>query len=107
MTNGHADIAVGVGFGAAGNIRVFSGTTLAIRHEFVTQYTTGVSIALTDYDGDHLPDLVTSHKLSPGGLSGGGIAKGTDFTSLGSWGNTTGFEQSGPTGDLISGWTAP
>ena len=107
MTNGHADIAVGVGFGAAGNIRVFSGTNLSIRHEFVTQYTTGVSIALTDYDGDHLPDLVTSHKLSPGGLSGGGIVKGTYFTFFGDWGNPTGFEQSGPTGDLISGGTAP
>jgi hypothetical protein len=105
--NGHADIAVGVGFGAAGNIRVFSGATLAQRFETYVGYPDGASIALTDYDGDGLPDLVTSHKLYPGGLSGGGIAKGTDFTFLGDWGNTTGFEQSGPTGDLISGWTAP
>ncbi|HVS71947.1 MAG TPA: VCBS repeat-containing protein, partial [Phycisphaerae bacterium] len=105
--NGHADIAVGVGFGGNGNIRVFSGTTLAIRQEFITGFTTGVSLALTDYDGDGLPDLVTSHKLTPGGYTGGGISKGTDFAGLGNWGNTTGFEQSGPTGDLISGWTAP
>jgi hypothetical protein len=105
--NGHADIAVGVGFGGNGNIRVFSGTTLSQRFNFSSAYTTGVSIALTDYDGDHLPDLVTSHKLFPYGLSGGGIYKGTNFAPLGSWGNTTGFEQSGPTGDLISGWTAP
>ncbi|HVS71959.1 MAG TPA: VCBS repeat-containing protein, partial [Phycisphaerae bacterium] len=105
--NGHADIVVGVGFGGNGNIRVFSGTTLTQRFETYVGYPDGASIALTDYDGDGLPDLVTSHKLYPGGLSGGGIFKGIDFTVLGGWGNITGFEQSGPTGDLISGWTAP
>jgi hypothetical protein len=105
--NGHADIVVGTGFGAAGNIRVFTSTTLTIRHEFVTNAPQGVSFALTDFDGDGLPDLVLSHKLSFGFLSGGGIIKGTDFTTLGRWGNTTGFEERGPTGDLISGYTAP
>ncbi len=106
--NGHADIAVGVGFGGNGNIRVFSGTNLSQRFNVSSVYSYGVSIALTDYDGDGLPDLVTAHKLTPYGTNGGGIYKGTNFAGLGGWGDITSFEVYNPTsGDLISGWTAP
>jgi hypothetical protein len=104
--DGHADIAVGVAFGAAGNVRVFSGANLSLRHEIVTGVNRGVSLALTDYDGDGLVDLITTGKYSFGTVTGYGIYKGTDLSFLNDW-HDSGFKYDGFFQFLISGYSAP
>ena len=75
-----------MGFGAAGNIRIFSGADGSLRHEIVSGVTTGVSLVLSDFDYDGHPDLLWGWKNTDSYWTGGGVYKGSTFEYLGDWG---------------------
>ncbi|HVX85845.1 MAG TPA: VCBS repeat-containing protein [Phycisphaerae bacterium] len=79
--DGHADLVVGTAFGAAGNVRAFSGATGVLQHERVTGYSVGVNVTTVDADGDGLMDVVATHNPMTS-YDDGVIYKGTDFTYL-------------------------
>jgi hypothetical protein len=106
--DGHADIVVGVDYGAAGNVRVFSGADGSLRGEFVTQYLRGVTLTTMDFDGDGKADILASHQFSMN-REGGVVYKGTTLTGLASWGDFSddGLGADEFSGAFIAGWSGP